>query len=75
MYKFTTKFDIESEDLDLQKEYLSHQEIEAIREEKNTGLLKDTLEPISDDKEDDAMASQDQALTQTATLRVREKQQ
>jgi hypothetical protein len=75
MYKFTTKFDIESEDLDLQKEYLSHQEIEAIREEKNTGLLKDTLKSISDDKEDDAMASQDQALTQTAILRVREKQQ
>jgi hypothetical protein len=75
MYKFTTKFDIESEDLALQKEYLSHQEIEAIQEEKDAGLLKDTLDPISDDEEDDTMESQGQALAQTATQCVGGKRQ
>lgn len=75
MYKFTTKFDIESEDLALQEENLSHQEIEAMQEEKDAGLLKDTLDPISDDEEDDAMGSQDLALTQTAPQCVGEKRQ
>lgn len=68
MYKFTTKFDIESEDPALQEEYLSHQE-------KDAGLLKDTLDPISDDEQDDTIGPQGQVLTQTATQCVGEKRQ
>ncbi|KAL4972355.1 hypothetical protein BDW66DRAFT_144354 [Aspergillus desertorum] len=52
LYKCTTKFEMESEDLALQEEYLLPQEIEAKHEEKDARLLQDTLEPISDDEED-----------------------
>ena len=52
LYKCTTKFEMESEDLALQEEYLSLQEVEAKREEKDARLLQDTLEPISDNEED-----------------------
>ena len=75
MYKFTTKFDVDSENLALQEEYLSYQEMEVIREEKDAGLLRDTFDPISDDEEDDAIGSQDRDLFPTATECVGEKRQ
>jgi hypothetical protein len=53
LYKCTTKFEMESEDLALQEEYLLPQEIEAKYEEKDARLLQDILEPISDNEEDD----------------------
>ncbi|KAJ5979560.1 hypothetical protein N7481_006858 [Penicillium waksmanii] len=60
LYKFTTKRNI------------SHiKRLKRFR--KDTGLLKDTLDPISNDEEDETIGSQDQDFTQTATERVGEK--
>lgn len=63
MYRFTTQFEVEDENLALKKEYLTSGEIEAEREEKNPLLLQD-IDPISDDKEEDTEATQEQDTTQ-----------
>lgn len=63
MYRFTTQFEVEDENLALKKEYLTSGEIEAEREEKNPLLLQD-IDPISDDEEEDTEATQEQDTTQ-----------
>lgn len=60
MYNCTTKFEVESSDLALQEAYLSQQEIEAEREEKQASQVQDKLDPISDTEEDDITTSQEQ---------------
>lgn len=52
MFMCTWKFDIESEQLTLVDEYLTAQEIQAAREEKDAHKTGDEFHPISDDEED-----------------------
>lgn len=63
MYRFTTQFEVEDENLALKKEYLTSGEIEAESEEKNPQLLQD-VDPISDNEEEDTETTQEQHTTQ-----------
>lgn len=63
MYRCATQFEIEDEYLALKKEYLTSEEIEADKEEKNPQLLQD-IDPISDNEEDEIETTQEQPTTQ-----------
>jgi hypothetical protein len=52
MFMCTSRFNIESEQLTFVDEYLTAQEIQAAREEKDAHKIGDKFNPISDDKED-----------------------
>jgi hypothetical protein len=52
LYRYTTEFQIEDDAIAFRKEYLSKGEIEAEYKEKDDQQLEDTVEPISDNKED-----------------------
>ena len=52
MFMCTTKFDMESEQLFLIEEYLSAQETEVVREEKEIRKAEEEFNPISDTEED-----------------------
>jgi len=52
MFMCTSKFEIESEQLTFIDEYLSTQEIQAAREEKDARKLNDEFDPISNNEED-----------------------
>jgi hypothetical protein len=57
MFMCTTKFDMESEQLSLMEEYLTTQEVQAAREEKDIRQAEDGFDPISDSEEDDPSAT------------------
>ena len=52
MFMCTTKFDMESEQLSLMEEYLTTQEAQAAREEKDIRKAEDEFDLISDSEED-----------------------
>jgi hypothetical protein len=52
LYRCTTEFQIEEDAIAFRKQYLSEGEIEAEDEEKDDQQLEDTVEPISDNEED-----------------------
>lgn len=52
MFMCTSKFDIESEQLNFVDEYLTTQEIQAAKEEKDASKRRDEFNPISDNEED-----------------------
>jgi hypothetical protein len=56
MFMCTSRFDIESEQLTFVDEYLTAQEIQAAREEKDAHKTGDEFNPISDDEEDASAA-------------------
>jgi hypothetical protein len=53
MFMCTSKFEVEEEELALNKEYLSNNELQAAEEETDSQFLEDDLDPISDNEEDD----------------------
>ena len=52
LFTCTTKFDVESEQLALIDEYLSTQEKQAKKEQKDAQKKEEEFDPISDDEED-----------------------
>jgi hypothetical protein len=65
----TTKFDIEEKELAFINQFLTKDEREAGNEEKDA-QAKDTLDPISDNEEDDIVPIQEQPATQGVSLRA-----
>jgi hypothetical protein len=51
----TSRFEVEEKELSLIKQYLSNEEQQALDEEKDAQQLQDTLEPISDNEEDNGL--------------------
>lgn len=54
LYRCTTEFQIEEDTIAFRKEYLSEGETEVENEEKDNQQLEDTVEPISDNEEDNS---------------------
>jgi transcriptional regulator of heat shock response len=52
MFMCTSKFEVEEEQLALNKEYLLKNELQEAEEDTGTQLLQDDLDPISDNEED-----------------------
>jgi hypothetical protein len=62
---YTLRFEVEEKELSLIKQYLLNEEQQALDEEKDAQQLQDTLEPISDNEEDNSLEiSIDQPATQ-----------
>lgn len=68
MYRCTIEFQIEEDIIAFRKEYLSKGETEVENEEKDNQQLKDTVEPISDNKEDNSDGTQEVVLFVQAEL-------
>lgn len=68
MYMCTSKFEIEQEELDVIKEYLSAGEIAGIEEEKALSQPQGDLEQISDNEEDDILSNSQPAAPSECTL-------
>jgi hypothetical protein len=52
LFMCTTKFDMESEQLSLMEEYLTTQETQTAKEEKDAQKKQDEFDPISDDEDE-----------------------
>jgi hypothetical protein len=59
MFMCTSKFDIEEEQLALNKEYLLKNELQEAEEDTGAQLLQDDLDPISNNKEDGIVHTHD----------------
>jgi hypothetical protein len=57
MFMCTTRFEIEEEQLAFIKDLATQQELEAAAEEKAAQAPQDTLDPISDNEEDESLAT------------------
>ena len=53
MFLCTSRFDMQEEQFKFLKEFFSHDEIEAVNEERDDSLDQFDLDPISDDEEED----------------------
>jgi hypothetical protein len=74
LFMCTSRFEVEEKELSLMKQYLSNEEQQALDEEKDAQQLQDTLEPISDNEEDDGLEiSIDQPATQQLSKRAQGK--
>lgn len=60
-----TKFEVETKENELHEAYLSEQELESQREENESRLLEEELEPISDDEEDEEVSGSTEAADTT----------
>ncbi|RJE18367.1 hypothetical protein PHISCL_09298 [Aspergillus sclerotialis] len=75
MFMCTSRFEVEDDQLALNKEYLITDEIQEannLREEEEDAQNEQSLEPISDNEEDD-LVSQDQPITQRLSERAARK--
>ncbi|GFF54131.1 hypothetical protein IFM58399_09749 [Aspergillus lentulus] len=71
LFMCTARFEVEEKQLSLMKQYLSNEEQQALDEEKDAQQLQDTLEPISDNEEEDGLEiSIDQPATQQLSKRA-----
>lgn len=60
-----TKFEVKTKEYELHETYLTEQELESNREEKDACLLEEELEPINDDEENEAVSGSTEAADTT----------